>query len=185
MPPRADSVHRDPFEVRVLSDGRTVIVNTWRCGFYRVAGLETETPHLEFLASAKPAPDAGNGCAVPVVVRDYLVVPVAYQHRVVVLDVSRGDRPRIVSSLATDSTFFPHWSAADPGSDRIVITEQGDGPPRVLIARLDPRSGQLRWDERFRDAGASRPGLDFARVMLPDGTLGRAMPHAAVFVPER
>jgi hypothetical protein len=122
---------------------------------------------------------------VPVVVRDYLIVPIANQHCVVVLDVSHPERARIVSSLASDSTFFPHWSAADPGSDRVVITEQGDGPPRVLIARLDVRTGRLRWDERFRDAGASRPGLDFGRVTLPNGSIGRAMPHAAVFVSER
>jgi hypothetical protein len=185
LPPRADSAHRDPFEVRTLADGRSVMLNTWRCSFWRVADLETASPRVELVLSAKPSPDAGDGCAVPVVVGDWWIMPIAYQHRVVVLDVSRPERPRIVSSLATDSTFFPHWSAADPASDRIVITEQGDGAPRVLMARLDRRTGQLTWDERFRDAGATRPGLDFARVALPGGTRGSAMPHAAVFVPER
>ena len=185
LPPRADSAHREPFELRTLADGRTVVVNTWRCAFWRIADLETDSPRLVYLLSAKPAADAKNGCAVPVVVGTWWVMPIAYQHRVVVLDVSRPERAGIVSSLATDSTFFPHWSAADPRSDRIVITEQGDGPPRVLIARLDARSGRLRWDERFRDAGAKRPGLDFSRVERPGGSRGGAMPHAAVFVPER
>ena len=184
MPVRADSVHREPFEAATLADGRSVIVNTWRCGLYRVADLETDAPRLEFVLSVKPSPDAGNGCAVPVVVGKYWVMPIGYQHRVVVLDVSRPAQPRVVSSLASDSTFFPHWSAADPRSDRIVITEQGDGAPRVLMARLDARTGTLRWDDRFSDAGAARPGLDFRKVVLPGGSRGSAMPHAAVFVPE-
>ena len=183
--PRADSANGDPFEARVLSDGRSVLVNSYRCGFYRVADLETLAPRAEFLLSLRPPKGPGNGCSVPVVVGHYWVMPIAYQHRIAVLDVSRPSKPREVSSLATDSTFFPHWSAADPRSDRIVVTEQGDGLPRVMMARLDPNSGQLRWDERFRDAHSSRPGLDFGRQAWPDGVAGSAMPHAAVFVPER
>ena len=185
LPPRPDSANREPFEARVLSDGRSVVVNTYRCGFYQVADLETLSPRAEFLLSLQPPTGPGNGCSVPVVVGHYWVMPIAYQHRVAVLDVSRPDHPREVSSLATDSTFFPHWSAADPQSDRIVVTEQGDGLPRVMIARLDPNTGHLRWDERFRDAGSARPGLNFGRPTWPNGAVGSAMPHAAVFVPER
>lgn len=184
MPPRADSISREPFEVRVLSDGRSVLVNTWRCGLLRVAALETLAPRVEFVLSMQ-TPRPANGCAVPVVVGRYWVMPIAYQHRVAVLDVSRPGRPREVSSLSTDSTFFPHWSAADPLSDRVVITEQGDGPPRVLLARLDSATGRLRWDDRFREPGASRPGLEFSRDHWPDGSAGASRPHAAVFVPER
>jgi hypothetical protein len=185
LPPRPDSVHHAPFEVRVLSDGRSVLVNTYHCGFYRMADLETLAPRAEFVLSLQPPAGPGNGCSVPVVVGQYWVMPIAYQHRVAVLDVSRPDRPREVSSLASDTTFFPHWSAADPRSDRIVVSEQWEGPPRVLMARLDPRTGQLRWDERFREAGTTRPGLDFGRATWPSGAAGAAMPHAAVFVPER
>jgi hypothetical protein len=180
LPPRADSAHRDPFEARVLPDGRSVLVNTYRCGFYRIADLETLAPRAEFVLALPGWP----GCAVPVVVGRYWVMPIAYQHRVAVLDVSRAGAPREVSSLPTDSTFFPHWSAADPGSDRIVVTEQGDGLPRVMIARLDARTGRLRWDRRFREPGAARPGLDFGRATWPHGAAGAAMPHAAVFVPQ-
>lgn len=185
LPSRPDSANREPFEARVLSDGRSVLVNTYRCGFYRVVDLETLAPRAEFVLSEQPPTGLVNGCSVPVVVGHFWVMPVAYQHRVAVLDVSRPDHPREVSSLATDSTFFPHWSAADPQSDRIVVTEQGDGLPRVMIARLDPNTGRLKWDERFRDAGSANPGLDFARPTWPNGAAGSAMPHAAVFVPER
>ena len=184
LPPRPDGANREPFEARVLSDGRSVLVNTYRCGFYRVMDLETLAPRAEFVLSEQPPTGPVSGCSVPVVVGHYWVMPIAYQHRVAVLDVSRPDHPREVSSLATDSTFFPHWSSADPRSDRIVVTEQGDGPPRVMMARLDPKTGQLRWDERFRDAGSASPGLNFGRSTWPDGAAGAAMPHAAVFVPE-
>ena len=185
LPPRADSANREPFEARVLSDGRSVLVNTYRCGFYRLTGLETLAPSAEFVLSEQPRTGPGNGCSVPVVVGHYWVMPMAYQHRVAVLDVSLPDHPREVSSLATDSTFFPHWSSADPLSDRIVVTEQGDGLPRVMIARLDRKTGHLTWDGRFRDAGSASAGLDFGRRTWPDGAAGSAMPHAAIFVPER
>ena len=185
LPPRADSAHREPFELRTLADGRTVLLNTWRCAFWRIADLETKSPRVDFVLSAKPAAEAKDGCAVPVVVGNWWVMPISYQHRVVVLDASLPERPRIVWALATDSTFFPHWSASDPRSDRIVITEQGDGAPRVMMARLDRRTGRLTWDDRFRETGALQPGLDFGRIALPGGTRRSAMPHAAVFVPER
>ncbi|MEP7067372.1 MAG: hypothetical protein ABI889_15160 [Gemmatimonadota bacterium] len=183
LPARADSANTYPFEPRVLADGRTVLLNSYSCGLYRVAALETLHPLPELVLSLS-RPGAGmQGCAVPTVVGHFWVMPIVYQHRVAVLDVSDPGHPREVSSLTCDSTFFPHWSAADPSSDRVVITEQGDGAPRVLIARLDPRTGALRWDERFREPGSTAPGLDFNRVEGPPGVVAAAMPHASVFVP--
>jgi hypothetical protein len=183
LPASADSANTYPFEPRVLADGRTVLVNSYTCGLYRITALETSHPSAELVLSLSQ-PGAGmQGCAVPSVVGHYWVMPIVYQHRVAVLDVSNPDHPREVSSLACDSAFFPHWSSADPASDRIVITEQGDGAPRVLIARLDSRTGALTWDERFREQGATRPGLDFERVEGPHGVIAAAMPHASVFVP--
>jgi hypothetical protein len=52
-----------------------------------------------------------------------------------------------------------------------------------MIALLDPHTGAIRWDERFRDPGATVPGLDFGRVEGPAGVIAAAMPHASVFVP--
>lgn len=183
LPARADSANQYPFEPRVLSDGRTVLVNSYLCGFYRVTALETLRPSAEHVFSLSRAGAGFQGCAVPSIVGHFWVMPIAYQHRVAVVDVSNPSRPKEVFSLPTDTTFFPHWSSADPTSDRIVITEQGDGAPRVMIARLDPHTGALRWDERFREPGATTPGLDFGRVEGPAGVVAAAMPHASVFVP--
>jgi hypothetical protein len=183
LPASADSANTYPFEPRLLGDGRTVLVNSYKCGVYRLTSLETLHPSAELVLSLS-RPGAGfQGCAVPSVVGHFWVMPIVYQHRVAVLDVSAPGHPKEVSSLSCDSTFFPHWSSADPSSDRIVITEQGDGRPRVMIARLDPQSGALRWDTRFRDPGATVPGLDFNRVEGPAGVVAAAMPHASVFVP--
>jgi hypothetical protein len=183
LPASADSANTYPFEPRVLADGRTVLVNSYTCGLYRVTGLQTLRPSSELVLSLFQ-PGAGfQGCAVPSVVGHFWLMPIAYQHRVAVVDVSNPSHPKEVSSLPTDTTFFPHWSSADPSSDRVVITEQGDGAPRVMIARLDPRTGALRWDDRFREPGGTAPGLDFARVEGPAGIVAAAMPHASVFVP--
>jgi hypothetical protein len=82
-----------------------------------------------------------------------------------------------------DSTFYPHWIAREPGTDRVVVTDQGDGPPMVMIGRFDAKTGKIVWDDRFRDAGATKPGLSFLNVSWPNGVKGKAKPHGAVFVP--
>ena len=177
-----DSVEAYPFEVRVLADGRTLFLNTYNCGFYRITGLETDAPRVE-LVLAMPHPRR-IGCSVPVVLGRYWVMPIAYAHVIVTLDLADPLHPKEVSALPTDSTFFPHWLAADPGSDRLVVTEQGDGEPRVLMARLDRATGRLSWDDHFRERDSTRLGVSFNRAEWPGGAIhGMAMPHGALFVP--
>jgi hypothetical protein len=175
-----DSVEHYPFEVRTLSDGRTVFLNTYNCGFYRITDLDQAEPRIELVLSMREP--RRIGCSVPVLAGDFWVMPIAYSHQLVTLDLSDPAHPKEVSQLLTDSTFFPHWLSPDPGSDRLIVTEQGDGPPRLLMARLDRASGQLSWDARFRD-DSSRPGISFDRARWPNGLHGMAMPHAALFVP--
>lgn len=115
----------------------------------------------------------------------YWVMPIAYDHRVVSLDLREPSHPIEVSALQTDSTFLPHWAAVDPGSDRIVIVGQDDGEARVLMARLDRTTGKLSWDEGFRDANSARRGVSFDRRVWPHGAVTAAMPHAALFGPAR
>ncbi len=180
VPPVAgDSLHRYPFEIRVLPGGRTAMMNSYYCGFYLLSDLEGDTPRIELVHAMRDP--VRIGCSVPTIVGRYEVVPIAYGHRVVALDISNPAKPVEVSSLETDSTTFPHWSSADPGSDRLVVTEQGDGDPRVMLVRLDPATGRLSWDERFRDAGTTRPGISFSRAEWPHGHAGAVMPHGAVF----
>jgi hypothetical protein len=172
-----DSAHVYPFEVRALEDG-SVMLNSYMCGFFRVFDLGGE-PKIERVMTMP-----GNvGCSVPVIAGRFMLMPIAYAHRFATLDISDPAHPREVSSLATDSTFFPHWASADPGSDRIVFTDQGDGHPMVKVGRFDRTTGRLSWDETFKDAGATAPGVSYHRQSWPNGITGMAMPHGALFVP--
>lgn len=176
-----DSVGSYPFEIRALPDGKSALLNTYYCGFYLVTGLDAATPKLTLVHSMRDP--RRIGCSVPTLVGRYWIMPVAYDHSVISLDISDPAHPVEVSVLRSDSAFLPHWSSADPESDRIVITGQDDGEPRVLIARLDAATGRLSWDEAFRDAGATRPGVSFDRATWPHGSVEHAMPHGALFGP--
>jgi len=172
-----DSTHVYPFEVRTLADG-TVMLNTYSCGFFRISDLGG-SPRIDRVMTM-----SGNfGCSVPVIADSLMIMPIAYAHRFVTIDISDPSHPREIASFATDSMFFPHWAAADPGSDRLVVTDQGDGPPMVKILHLDRSTGRLSWDQNFRDAGATAPGVSYHRAGWPNGIKGMAMPHGALFVP--
>jgi len=170
-----------PYDARILADGRTVMLNTYYCGLYRVSRLETAAPRIELVHTLRVA--HAEGCAVAVVVGHYWVVPTAYGRAVTSLDVSDPARPVEVSRLRTDSTFLPHWISADPASDRLVINSADEGDARVLIAHLDRRTGTLSWDARFRDAGSSRVGVSFDRRQWPHGSAAHTMAHSALFGP--
>jgi len=100
------------------------------------------------------------------------------------VDASSPQSPRVTPAPAAASGFRgPHRVAADPGSDRLVVSEQGDGPPRILMVRLDPATGRLSWDERFQEADSTARGVSFSRARWPNGLTGHAMPNGALFVP--
>ena len=184
VPPVAgDSIQYYPFEIRALPGGRTALLNTYYCGFYLLTGLETGSPEVTLVHSMREPRRVG--CAVPVAAGRYWAVPIAYDHSIVSLDLTEPSHPVEVSALRTDSTFLPHWSALDPGSNRIAIVGQGDGEARVLMVQLDPATGRLSWDEGFREANSARRGVGFDRHVWPHGTVTAAMPHAALFGPAR
>jgi hypothetical protein len=158
------------------------MVNTYYCELYRLSGVDAEEPRLEPVHLARPL--RGEGCAVTAVVGHFLIVPAATAHEVVSLDVADASHPVAAAVLRADSSFFPHWIAVDPGSDRIVVNSSELGEPRVLLAHLDRGTGALSWDVSFRDSGAVRPGVSLDHAAWRHG--GRApIAHAAVFGPGR
>jgi hypothetical protein len=175
-----DSSHMYPFEVRTLPDGRTALINSYNCGFFRLTGIDAE-PKVERVLTL-PLP-RNVGCSVPVMAGRFMVMPIAYAHRYATIDLSDPAHIREVASFPTESNFFPHWAAADPGSDRLVFTDQGDGRPRVALAHFNRSTGRLTWDERFRDPGSRTPGVSYHRASWPNGLKGMLMPHGALFVP--
>jgi hypothetical protein len=59
---------------------------------------------------------------------------------------------------------------------------QLDGDHRVYLVRLDPATGQLRFDAAFRDELTNEVGVDFNRTQWPHGETGPARPHGLAFV---
>jgi hypothetical protein len=168
----ADSAGLFPFELKTLADGRTVMMHTYYCGFYTITGLDGEPTIERVMAMEHPK---NIGCSVPLIVGKHMIVPIAYAHRYATLDISNPSRPVEVASFQTDSTFYPHWIAKDPGSDRVIVSDQGDGVPMVRMARFDSATGKLVWDEKFV--------LSLADVRWPNGLTGKVNPHGVLFVP--
>ena len=174
-----DSAWRYPFEIRFLPGGREAFLNTYYCGFYLVTGLDGDAPRVErVLVLDHPR---SLECGVPTLIGRFWIMPVSAAREILVLDLTDPRAPRRIGTLATDSTFVPHWSAPDPGSDRLVISSEVPGDPRVLIARFDSATGTLSWDETFRDPDTGRLGVSFDRPSWPHGTTGPAAPHGVVF----
>jgi hypothetical protein len=86
-----------------------------------------------------------------------------------------------VSRLTLGPEDVPHWIALDPGGERLVITGYGTLESRVLLARIDRRTGALALDTSFKAPGAADAGVDFGRAEWPHGATGKAIPHGAVF----
>jgi hypothetical protein len=166
-------------EPRVLADGRTVLVSTFSCGVYLLDGLEGQQPSARLVRSF-PWED-GRYCAIPVVVGRYYVVTVPAWSAVVSLDISDPAAPREVGRVTLGEGDIPHWLAASPDGSRLVVTGYGDLQHRALIVQLDTTSGALALDARFRDAGASEPGVRFDARAWPHGGQAKGVPHGAVF----
>lgn len=170
---KGEDHHLFPGEPRVMVDGRTVLLATFTCGFYRLTGIDSPAPQIDFLRAF-----GGENCAVPVLIGSFWVQTVPDEHALVTLDVSDPGRPREVSRVTFDSTFTPHWLAFDDGGSRLVVN---DGKRRVYLVSFDRRTGVLEIDQSFRDSGAATGGVSFARNGWPHGTTGEAVPHGSVF----
>ena len=170
------AAEHQPFELRAMSDG-SVLMNSFACGFYRIDGLDGESPSIELVHNWPVA----WGCSVPAMVGRYYVMPVLFSEAVVVLDVSDPTAPVEVSSFATPG-YSPHWAAADPRGSRVVVTSDGPTPSlEVLMFDVDPETGALSLDSSFGSPSFPNAGVSFDRLEWPHGDFGAALPHAALF----
>jgi hypothetical protein len=173
MTSKAEDHHLFPGEPRVLADGRTVLLGTFTCGFYRVSDIDAPSARVEFLFAF-----GGENCAVPVLTGSWWIQTVPDEHALITLDIRDPAHPREVSRATFDSTFAPHWLAFDDGGSRLVVN---DGRARMQLVQLDQRTGALTIDQAFRDEGATSPGVSFDRPRWPHGATGPAVPHGSVF----
>lgn len=166
-------------EPRLLADGKTMLVSTFSCGLYLMEGLAGDAPSARLVASFPQKKD--TSCAIPVVAGHYYLVTVPAWSAVVSLDISDPTRPREVSRVSLGPDDVPHWISISPDQRRVVVTGYNGMQHRVLIARFDPATGQLAWDTRFREEGATEPGYRMDDKTWPHGGKAKGIPHGAVF----
>jgi hypothetical protein len=98
------------------------------------------------------------------------------------LDIADPEHPREVSSVVFGNDEEPHWLAIDPSGRRLVLNSAGyTKSNRLFVINFDPATGALSIDDRFRDVGSTRPGIDLTGKTWPHGFSGKPVPHGTVF----
>ncbi|HSG07158.1 MAG TPA: hypothetical protein VLA36_02295 [Longimicrobiales bacterium] len=176
--------HRDPAEVRLLSDSVTAMMTTFTCALYRLHDLDGDSPSAE-LVNVLPWSGYETGdCGIPATWGNIWLQTYAHSDGawLISYDISDPSRPVELDRLSWDRTWWPHWISIEPGGRRVVLTSgEGDTSHRVLVVSMDPETGALEFDGTFRDAGSETPGVLFDRAVWPHGEAGPARPHGAVF----
>ena len=177
--PRGDE-NLDVAEARLLDDGRTLIVTTFRCGMYVLSDIETDHPVIDFVHSFPF--EAGDECWLPWRIGHYWIQTVDTTNSLHVLDISDPRQPQLVSELFLGIDELPHWLSGESDSNRIALT--GSGPwldGRIVLLELDQSTGKLSVIDGFRSPGFDQPGVDMNRETWPHGDNGPAVPHGVVF----
>ena len=177
--PRGDE-NLDVAEARLLDDGRTLIVTTFRCGMYVLSDIETDHPVIDFVHSFPF--EAGDECGLPWRIGHYWIQTVDTTNSLHVLDISDPRQPQLVSELFLGIDELPHWLSGESDSNRIALT--GSGPwldGRIVLLELDQSTGKLSVIDGFRSPGFDQPGVDMNRETWPHGDNGPAVPHGVVF----
>ncbi|HZK79018.1 MAG TPA: hypothetical protein VFC35_08920, partial [Gemmatimonadaceae bacterium] len=174
--PRGDE-NRYTGEPRLLPDGKSVYIHTFNCGLYLLRGIDRPESTATFVMAFE-----GKGCGVPVLTGHYWLQTVPDAHALVAMDITDPMHPREVSRVNVGDDEAPHWISIDPTGRRVVLNSSGGGKGnRLFVINFDPKNGQLTFDDKFRDAGSTRPGIDLTGKTWPHGFTGKAAPHGTVF----
>ena len=183
-PGSAGYEHRDPAEVRLLSDSVTALMTTFTCALYLLHDLDTPAPSAELVQVLPWSDYETDECGIPATWGDVWLQTYAHSDGswLISYDVSDPTQPVELDRLAWDGAWWPHWISIEPGGRRVVVTS-GEGKTlyRVLIVSLDPETGALAFDATFQEPGSTEPGVSFERTSWPHGAGGPARPHGAVF----
>jgi 56kDa selenium binding protein (SBP56) len=166
-----------PEEPRVGPDG-SIFVQALGCGLERITGVSTDEPKSQLVYTFP-----GNWCGVPTIVGHYLVQTAGATNGLIVLDIANPAKPVEVSRLKlSDTSYWPHWTAWDPKTQRIVVTARVNPGElgRLYLMKLDLATGTLTLDDAFRDTDG-KIGFSFANRQWPHGWNGSGLPHGAVF----
>ena len=171
--------HYDPAEPRVLSDGKTVLISTFFCGLYRIVDIESDDPSAEWVYSFSF--NEKDDCAIPVVNGEYWIQTIASKSALISLDISDPAKPKKVDELNFQKGEWPHWISLEPNRRRIIITGNNRLKNKLLIVNFDQKTGELSFDENFRDKRTGELGFSFDRFEWPHGNTDSAIPHGSVF----
>lgn len=170
------SEHQNPGEMKLLEDGRTVLIHTFSCGLYQLDGIETDQPRVRHRHTFE-----GTECAVPLRIGGFWIQTLSSAHALASYDLSDPSRLPEVSRLTFDEKQKPHWVSSDQNGGRIVMNSGENAEHRLFMLNFDKRTGRLELDTRFRDPGSERPGVSMDGKSWPHGFRGDAYAHGTVF----
>jgi hypothetical protein len=165
-------------EPRLLSDGKTVLMATGEGALFKI-------DHLDSRATVTRVYAFDGRAAMAVVIGKYWIQAVSTMHSLESLDVTDPAHPREASRVQLGNRLLAHWVSWDAGGHRLVVADSGagGGETRLWMVNVDPSTGTLAVDARFRNDGAAEPGFSFNLQDWPHGSTGPAIPHGSVFVP--
>ena len=164
-------------EPRLLPDGKGVYIHTFNCGLYLLRDVNRPEPKADFVMSFE-----GTNCGVPILTGHYWLQTVPDAHALISLDIADPEHPREVSRVNVGDDEQPHWISIDTAGRRVVLNSSGGGKAnRLYVINFDPGSGQLTFDNRFRDHDSERSGISLTGKTWPHGFTGKATPHGTVF----
>jgi hypothetical protein len=165
-----------PGEPRLLADGKTVLIHTFRSGLYQLDGITTDHPSIRHLKTFD-----GEISAVPLLIGHYWVQTLFSAHALASYDISDLSHIREVSRITFDEKQKPHWISPDADNRRIVLNSGEYGEHRLFMVNFDPQTGALTLDEHFRDPGSDKTGVSMDGKSWPHGFKGDAYAHGTVF----
>jgi hypothetical protein len=165
-----------PGEPRLLADGKTVLIHTFRSGLYQLDGIDTDQPSIRYLKTFD-----GEICAVPLLIGHYWVQTLFSAHALAAYDISDLANIREVSRITFDDKQKPHWISPDTDNRRIILNSGEYGEHRLFMVNFDPQTGALSLDQHFRDPGSTQAGVSMDGKSWPHGFKGDAYPHGTVF----
>jgi hypothetical protein len=158
-----------PGEPILATDGKSVLIHTFSCGLYQVSEIEKK-PVVRQLRTFD-----SESCGVPLRLGQYWIATLFDKHAIAAYDLNTPEIKE-VSRVTFDDKQKPHWISPDVSGKRIVLNSGEYGEHRLFLLDFDPKTGSLKLDESFRDAGSDRVG-----VSMDAKKWGDAYPHGVVF----
>jgi len=185
MPEAPDLWRLNPYEARLLADGKTVMFNTLKCGLFVLDDMTGANPGIHFVYGF----EGGEYCGLPLRSGNYWLQTFQSEtdpsiNAIIVLDISDPLHPVEVSRLTMGAGFGPHWMSPDITGTRIVLTGYGEHlSRRVMMLNFDAATATLSLDPNFGAGDKFGPGVMLDRQVWPHGETGPAKAHGAVFWP--